>query len=77
MRLTPGKSWGHLCWGPLIFKKNFFDLRLSDPSVSVTTLPIHHLQVSCFSASDGDGSSSGVDEQIVENYVKILFYLNS
>jgi len=24
--MAPGRSRGHLCWWPLIFKKNFFDL---------------------------------------------------
>ena len=23
MRMTPGRGRGHLCWWPLIFKKNF------------------------------------------------------
>jgi hypothetical protein len=24
--MAPGRGPGHLCWWPLIFKKNFFDL---------------------------------------------------
>jgi hypothetical protein len=43
----PWKEPGHLCWWPLIFKKNFLISVLSDLSVLVTTRPIHHLQVSC------------------------------
>jgi hypothetical protein len=43
----PWKGPGHLCWWPLIFKKNFLISVLSDLSVLVTTRPIHHLQVSC------------------------------
>jgi hypothetical protein len=26
MRMAPGRGRGHLCWLPLIFKKNLFDL---------------------------------------------------
>jgi hypothetical protein len=44
--MAPGRGSGHLCWWPLIFKKNFFDLyfigsvsfddHLTDSSVAVS-----------------------------------------
>ena len=37
MRMAPGKGRGHLCWGPLIFKKNFLIPVLSDLLVFMTT----------------------------------------
>jgi len=37
MRMAPGRGRDHLCWGPLIFKKNFLISVLSDLSVLMTT----------------------------------------
>jgi len=37
MRMAPGRGRGHLCWGPLIFKKNFLIPVLSDLLVLMTT----------------------------------------
>jgi hypothetical protein len=37
MRMAPGRGQGHLCWWPLIFKKNFLISVLSDLSVLMTT----------------------------------------
>jgi len=30
MRMAPGRGRDHLCWWPLIFKKEFFGLRLGE-----------------------------------------------
>jgi hypothetical protein len=48
MRMASGRGPGHLCWWPLIFKKNFFDLcfigslriddHLTDSSLAVSCL---------------------------------------
>ena len=37
MRMAPGRGRCHLCWWPLIFKKNFLISILSDLSVLMTT----------------------------------------
>ena len=36
MRMAPGRGRGHLCWWPLIFKKNFLISVLSDLSALMT-----------------------------------------
>jgi hypothetical protein len=35
--MAPGRGRGHLCWWPLIFKKNFLISVFSDLSVLMTT----------------------------------------
>jgi hypothetical protein len=37
MRMAPGRGRAHLCWWPLIFKKNFLISVLPDLSVLMTT----------------------------------------
>jgi hypothetical protein len=44
--MVPGRGQDHLCWWPLIFKKNFLIFVLSDLPVLMTTCTIHHWQLS-------------------------------
>jgi hypothetical protein len=44
--MAPGRSRGHLCWWPLIFKIFLISV-LSDLLVLMSTGPINHWQVSC------------------------------
>jgi hypothetical protein len=45
--MAPGRRPGHLCWWPLIFKKNFFDLCFSGSVSFDDHLTDSSLVVSC------------------------------
>jgi hypothetical protein len=48
MRMAPGRGRGHLCWWPLIFKKNILISVLSELSILMITWPIDHWQYLVF-----------------------------
>jgi hypothetical protein len=72
--MAPGRGPGHLCWWPLIFKKNFlislfigsvgFDDHLSDSSLATILFA---------SASYGGGCSADAYQQIVKDKQKFFF----
>jgi len=75
--MAPGGGRGHLCWGSLIFKKNFlicfigsvgFGDHFTDSSFAIILFDSARFEGDC---------SSGPYQQIVKKYAKILFYINS
>ena len=78
MRMAPGRGRGHLCWWPLIFKKNFLNLCFIGSVGFGDHLTDLLLATTLFvSAIFGSGCCADAYQQIVQNLCKILFYLNS